>query len=345
MNPVVLAAYGFDTDATVTAYGSGLINNTWLVSSAKGKFILQRINTAVFPNPQHIAENIEMIGGYLRAHDPDAIFPHPVPTTGGRPFFDAGPDGIFRLFPFIAGSVTIDTVQSPGEAFEAARCFGKFTRMLAGFPALQLHETLPRFHDLDLRYTAFLAALEKGIPARIGRSAPLIEYLTAQQPIVTRYRQILADPGFRLRVTHHDTKISNVLFDHHGKGICVIDLDTVMPGYFISDLGDMFRTYLSPVSEEESDLDKIKIRKEFYEAIVLGYSEEMSGVLTPAEKSSFGYAGEFMIYMQALRFLTDHLLGDKYYPIRYEGHNYIRALNQATLLQRFQEQSPTKPYA
>jgi len=336
MNARILAAYGFPPNTTLTPHGSGLINHTWLVSSPNGKFILQRINMAVFPEPRLIAENIQMIGDYLRTHYPDAVFPHPVLTLGGQPFFDAGSDGCFRLFPFIGGSITIDTVQTPMEAFEAARRFGNFTRMLAGFPVRQLHETLPRFHDLDLRYSAFLTSLENGIPARIAGSAQLIDHLISQQPLVARYRQIRADPGFRLRVTHHDTKISNVLFDLHGKGICVIDLDTVMPGYFISDLGDMFRTYLSPVSEEEGDLTKISVRKEYYEAIVRGYFEEMSDVLTPAEKASIVYAGEFMIFMQALRFLTDHLNGDKYYLTRYEGHNYIRALNQATLLQRFQ---------
>jgi Ser/Thr protein kinase RdoA (MazF antagonist) len=341
MNPQILAAYDFPPETILTPHGTGLINHTWLVSSPNGKFILQRINTAVFPKPQHIAENIEMIGIYLRTHYPDAVFPHPIPTVDGQPYFDAGSDGFFRLFSFISGSVTIDTVQTTTEAFEAARRFGNFTRMLAGFPVRQLHETLPRFHDLDLRFSTFLVSIEKGIPARIAGSGQLIGYLTSQQPLVEKYRQIHADPGFRLRVTHHDTKISNVLFDHHGKGICVIDLDTVMPGYFISDLGDMFRTYLSPVSEEEGDLSKIVIRREYYEAIVRGYLEEMSEVLTSAEKASFAYAGEFMIYMQALRFLTDHLIGDKYYPTRYEGHNYTRALNQATLLQRFQAASST----
>ena len=337
----VLDTYGFPADSAVTPHGSGLINRTWVVRNGRNKFILQRINQDVFPTPALIAQNIEMVGGYLLSHFPNAVFPRPVPTTKGDTLVSTGPDGYYRLYPFIEDSVTIDVVDQPKLAFEAARQFGAFARMLAGFPAEQLHETLPHFHNLSLRYQSFREALAKGRPERLLKAGHLIGYLESQHHLVTRYEEILADPGFKRRVTHHDTKISNVLFDQHGKGICVIDLDTVMPGYFISDVGDMFRTYLSPVSEEESDTTRIRVRLEYFEAIVRGYLEEMVDVLTPAEKHSFVYAGEFMLYMQALRFITDYLLDDKYYGSKYEGHNYVRALNQATLLQRFSELSST----
>jgi Ser/Thr protein kinase RdoA (MazF antagonist) len=144
----------------------------------------------------------------------------------------------------------------------------------------------------------------------------------------------MANPEFKLRVTHHDTKISNVLFDQEGKGLCVIDLDTVMPGYFISDVGDMMRTYLSPVSEEEKELDKIVVRDEFYKAIVEGFYKEMKEELTETEKKYFFYAGTFMIYMQALRFFTDFLNDDIYYGAKYPRHNFMRAKNQLVLLEQ-----------
>ena len=252
---------------------------------------------------------------------------------------DAGSGGYYRLYPFIDSSVTIDVVHTPAEAFEAARQFGGFTRMLAGFPVARLHETLPAFHDLSLRYRDFGEALENGLPDRIHKAAQLIDYLKAQHPLVTEYGNIRSNPGFKLRVTHHDTKISNVLFNRQGKGICVIDLDTVMPGYFISDVGDMLRTYLSPVSEEEQDFSLIRIRQPYFRAIVEGYLEEMSDELTATEIDAFVYAGAFLMYMQALRFITDYIRGDVYYGSRYEGHNYIRAVNQTTLLQRYTTQS------
>lgn len=336
----VLSAYNFPKNVSVIPHGTGLINRTWLIRQGNEQYILQQLNHQVFTHPQYVAENIEMIGEYLSRHFPDVIFPRPVRSITGKTLIEID-HNYYRLYPFVANSLTIDVVHSPEQAFEAARQFGAFTRMLSDFPTASLHETLPGFHDLSLRYAAFRHALDKGLKERIAKAGELIEYLGAQHALVTRYEDILAKPSFKRRVTHHDTKISNVLFDKRGHGICVIDLDTVMPGYFISDVGDMFRTYLCPVSEEEQDLSHIHIRPEFFEAIVRGYMEEMSGILTPVEKASFVYAGEYMVYMQALRFLTDYLNGDVYYGSRYKGHNYYRAANQATLLQRFREQATT----
>ena len=336
----VLSAYGFAGNTSVTQHGPGLINRTWIVRSGKDQYILQQVNHQVFTRPEYIAANIEMVGEYLAEHYPGIIFPRPVKSTHGETLVTIG-DKYYRLYPFIENSVTIDVVHSPTQAFEAARQFGAFTQMLSDFPAQRLYETLPDFHNLSLRYHAFLDARQKGIPERIAKAEQQIDYLVSQQNLVTKYERILTNPEFKRRVTHHDTKISNVLFDKRGHGICVIDLDTVMPGYFISDVGDMFRTYLCPVTEEESDMSLIGVRLEYFEAIVQGYMEEMSDVLTTAEKDAFVYSGEFMLYMQALRFLTDYLIGDKYYGSRYEGHNFIRALNQITLLQRFQEQAPS----
>ncbi len=242
--------------------------------------------------------------------------------------------GYFRMFPFVPGSHSIDTVETPGEAYEAAIQFGKFTRLLHGIDIEKLKLTIPCFHDLTLRYQQFLLALEKGNKQRIDESASLIKSLASHVDIVTEYGYIKTDPEFKLRVTHHDTKISNVLFDKEGKGLCVIDLDTVMPGYFISDVGDMMRTYLCPVSEEESEFEKIEVRKEFYKAIVQGYYNEMKDELTETEKKYFFYSGTFMIYMQAIRFLTDYLNDDVYYGAKYPKHNFIRAKNQSVLLEQ-----------
>ncbi|MEO6583068.1 MAG: phosphotransferase, partial [Ferruginibacter sp.] len=173
-----------------------------------------------------------------------------------------------------------------------------------------------------------------GNKLRIKESADLIQILLGYKDIETTYSNLKSNSHFKLRVTHHDTKISNVLFDNQDKGICVIDLDTVMPGYFISDVGDMMRTYLCPVDEDEQDYVKIVIRPEMYQAIVKGYYEEMKNELTPTEKEYFFYAGKFMIYMQALRFLTDYLMDDVYYPVKHPRHNFVRAGNQITLLQK-----------
>ncbi|MCO6498264.1 MAG: aminoglycoside phosphotransferase family protein [Chitinophagaceae bacterium] len=331
----VLRSFGIG-GAEVHPFGTGLINSTWKVKTAEKNFILQKINTNVFKKPEDLGYNIRLIADYLAAHYPDYYFIAPLKTVSGEDLCHYE-DSWYRLAPFAEGSHSFDVVSDADHAYEAAKQFGRFTRVLSGLDASQLRVTIPDFHNLELRFNQFTNAVAMGNKERIRQSADEIEALMSQKQIVERYKEIVADPQFRLRITHHDTKISNVLFDTGRKGMCVIDLDTVMPGYFISDVGDMMRTYLSPVSEEEKDFSKIVVRKDIFDAIVKGYSEEMEGELTDREQTAFLYAGEFMIYMQALRFLTDHLQDDVYYGAKYEGHNYVRAGNQITLLLRLQE--------
>jgi Ser/Thr protein kinase RdoA (MazF antagonist) len=246
-------------------------------------------------------------------------------------------EGYFRLFPFVDGSHTIDVVSSAAQAYEAAKQFGRFTKLLNGFNCEQLRTTLPDFHNLPLRCHQFEKATAAGNAARIKEAAASIAFLQQHRSIVDASERINKNPAFKKRVTHHDTKISNVLFDENNKGLCVIDLDTVMPGYFISDVGDMLRTYLSPVSEEEKDFSKIEIREDYFKAIAEGYLQEMNDELSADEKAHFIYAGKFMIYMQALRFLTDYLNDDIYYGSKYDGQNFMRAKNQVVLLERLIE--------
>ena len=334
MPTLVLSAYGLDGRSSVETFGSGLINNTWKVIAGEQEYILQRVNHAVFKEPHDIANNISLVGDYLKRNHPEYKFVAPVVTPKGDEMIYISGQGYFRMFPFVAGSHSKDVVETAEQAYEAATQFGRFTRLLHGIDIKKLRLTIPCFHDLSLRYKQFLLAIEKGNKDRIRESDALIKSLVAHADIVTEYDNIVANPDFRLRVTHHDTKISNVLFDQKGRGICVIDLDTVMPGYFISDVGDMMRTYLSPVSEEETDFEKIRVRDDFYKAIVQGYYNEMKDELTETEKKHFFYAGEFIIYMQAIRFLTDYLNDDIYYGAKYPRHNFMRAKNQSILLEQ-----------
>ncbi|MBO9594107.1 MAG: aminoglycoside phosphotransferase family protein [Niabella sp.] len=334
----VLAGYGLTADhCSVKPFGSGLINHTWELRNGAERYILQKVNQNVFREPEAIAWNLEFINTYLEQQDGTYFFVAPVKTVSGGTMLHIADDGYYRMFPFVKGSHSIDVVEEPQQAYEAAKQFGMFTSKLSGINVAELKITLPSFHDLVLRYEQFLEALEKGNEARAAEAATVIRELKEHADIVDRFREILKNPDFKRRVTHHDTKISNVLFDDHNKGLCVIDLDTVMPGYFISDVGDMMRTYLCPVSEEEQDFSKIEVREDYYRAIVEGYLEDMQDELTAAEKSHFFYSGLFMIYMQALRFLTDHLNDDRYYGAKYEGHNFMRAQNQLTLLKRLLE--------
>ncbi len=334
----VLSAYDLDIESLkIEAFGSGLINHTWRVITPNQVYILQRINHAVFKNPEDIAANISLIANHLGELYREYLFVSPTKTAVGEEMVVLENEGYFRMFPFVEGSHSKDVVETPEQAFEAAAQFGKFTFLLRGVKVDELKTTIPQFHDLSLRYKQFQDALEKGNKERITEAAELIGIIKQNADIVAEFESIKTNSDFKLRVTHHDTKISNVLFNDIDKGLCVIDLDTVMSGYFISDVGDMMRTYLSPVSEEETDFSKIEVRNDFYKAIVRGYYNEMHNELTEAEKQYFFYTGKFMIYMQALRFLTDYLNNDVYYGEKYLKHNFNRAKNQVILLGKLLE--------
>ena len=334
----ILHAYGLQQEKlNVTTFGSGLINDTWRIKNGQKDYILQRINNSVFKHPEDVAHNIQIISQYLHRHHPEYLFVVPVKTASGEEIFFNKDKGYFRMFPFVRGSHTIDVVQSPSQAYEAARQFGKFTNLLSGFDTNQLKITIPDFHNLSLRYRQFEHSLNHGNTERIKEADESIKKIKQHFGIVQEFENIKSNSAFKLRVTHHDTKISNVLFDDNNKGLCVIDLDTVMPGYFISDVGDMLRTYLPSVSEEEKDFSTIEIREEIFKAIVEGYGQEMKIELSAQEKEHFVYAGKFLIYMQAMRFLTDYLNDDVYYGAKYPDHNFVRANNQLVLLKQLIE--------
>lgn len=318
--------------AGTVAFGNGLINSTWLVTTQNKKYILQRINENVFTEPTSIDDNINAINQFLSIYFPAYLFTAPVLSNNNKSLIKLGSNGSFRMFEFVAGSKTYTVLENPQLAYEAAKQFGRFTKLLSGFNIEQLKITLPDFHNLALRYQQYIRALETCTQERLATAKDTIDALQQHYNIVETFNVIIKNPSFKKRVTHHDTKISNVLFNENCEGICVIDLDTVMPGFFISDVGDMMRTYLSPAGEEETDYQKINVREDYFDAIVQGYLSEMQQELSMEEKQYFVYAGKFMIYMQALRFITDYLNKDIYYGANYELHNLHRAINQLTLL-------------
>lgn len=336
MFQAVLDAYGLHVEkCKIEPYGSGLINHTWKVYQEKQAYILQAVNTTVFRQPQYIAQNIRSIKEYLDQTAPKYLFVTPIKASNGDDFVIIN-DHFYRIFPFIENSRAIDFVQQPEQAYQAAKQFGQFTRMLCAFDVNKLKPTIEDFHNLPLRIAQFKKALAQAGHDKISEAKFAIAEITRHYNIEGQYAHLVDSGALHLRVVHHDTKISNVLLQAEtGVGLCVIDLDTVMPGYFISDVGDMMRTYLSKASEEERDFDKIAIRADVFAAIYKGYMEEMDQVLDPVEKQFFIYSGKFMIYMQAVRFITDFLNGDIYYKTDYSGQNLIRGLNQIDLLDKY----------
>jgi Ser/Thr protein kinase RdoA (MazF antagonist) len=337
----VLSAFGLKPDNFhATPFGSGLINHTWKVSGDSREYVLQQINKNVFKVPQDIADNLVQLESYLKQTAPNYLFAAPLPTiTGAYLAEDAG--NYYRLSQFIKNSHSVDFIGQAKQACEAAKQFGKFTRLLKDFDPAKLKYTLADFHNLTLRVEQFKTALANADNERLKTAATEITKVEANIGIAHVYAQLVNDRQIPMRVIHHDTKINNILFDDNNFGLCVIDLDTVMPGYFISDVGDMMRTYLSPANEEERDLSKVQINHDYFVAVYKGYMEEMGGTLTAAEKDLFIYSGKFMIYMQAIRFLTDFLNGDVYYQTQYAGHNLVRTQNQLTLLERYLQSEDT----
>ncbi len=336
----VLAAFGLDANQfDVAPFGSGHINKTYLAKDRNGgkSYVLQQINTHVFKRPDVIARNHRQTWEYLSREHPDYLFLQAIRTQAGEEMYCEG-DDYWRLMPYVPNTMTVDRADSPRQAWEAARQFGRFARLTAQMDVIDFELTIEHFHNLTLRMHQFDETLAGASDERKARAAGEIEAVQANAPISKKYAELTQANVLTTRLMHHDTKINNVLLrEGTFEGVCVIDLDTLMPGKILSDLGDMVRTYVCPASEDERDVSQVVVRDEYFAALVDGYVSEMRDELTTDEKDVLFYAGQCMVYMQAVRFLADYLNGDVYYAIKRSDHNLDRARNQITLLLRLNE--------
>jgi Ser/Thr protein kinase RdoA (MazF antagonist) len=331
----IFSLYGWKVNSYAPIH-QGLINSTYSIQTNKGAYILQSINHSIFKNPSAIDDNINAISSYLQKNNPSYLFTHLVPTIAGNTLLQ-WEGGYYRAFHKIEG-YALSVLDDENQVEQAAMQFAGFTSALKNFEASQLKDTLLDFHNLNLRYHQFSEAIVKGNAQRIAETKEAISFLAAHKNYVDIYNQFIHHADVKKRVTHHDTKINNVLFQKKEgveNAICVIDLDTVMAGYFISDLGDMCRTCLCKVSEEEKDLNKVVVDAARWKTLEKGYLHFMQDELSSFERDHFFYGGQFMIYMQALRFISDHLNNDIYYGAKYEGQNLVRTLNQIRLLEQY----------
>ena len=338
MNPIVNVLEQFGIDAAAFPHGNGHINNTFLVDSSP-RVILQRINTSIFKKPQEVMENIMAVTAYLRAKiaenggDPARETMTFLTTKEGLPYYQTADGDFWRACYFVEDTVCLEIAQTPEDFAEVAHAFGCFQRMLADFPADQLHETIERFHDTPNRF----AQLEEAIAAdRAGR----VVSVTAEIALCRKFQKYasliidgIADGTVPLRVTHNDTKLNNVLLDGKThKGICVIDLDTVMPGSLLYDFGDAMRTGASTGAEDEIDLNNVQFDLEKFEAFTAAFLEELGESVTARERELLPYSALIITLEQATRFLADHINGDVYYHIHRENHNLDRARTQLKLV-------------
>ena len=330
----IIQSFGLNPDSyKVQPIGTGHIHKTYKLVGNPG-YILQQVNKQVFKQPEIIASNLRLAADYLKLNFPAYPFLSVIPSSDhSEMVYD--PEGYpWRLFPYRENTITLDQVNTAREAFSAAHEFARLTRYLDKIDVTQFRETIPQFQDLTLRYKQFEMVLAQATSERREIAARLIDSCHSFYPLVTHYQDLISDGSLRLRIVHNDTKINNILFDAVSQeAVFVIDLDTLMPGYFIYDLGDMVRTFVSPVSEEENDFSKIVFRKEIYDALLKGYLSQMEVVMSEAEKSAIPFAGKMMTYIMALRFLADYLNGNVYYHITYPEQNLVRAGNQLRLLE------------
>jgi len=332
----VASGFGLQ-EARVEPLGRGLIHHTYLAEQNGRSMVLQQINTKVFADPQALIANYLAIYEHLQQQGSVKI-PAPVPTSNGGWLLYGNDNNTWRATEYIENSYTPGSTENVKAAYTTAACFGRFTKSLAGMDIRQLQVLLADFHDLAYRYQQFEDAVTNTQGMRLMRSTHVIAELRQRRHLVDFYNAIKNNPDFPLRLMHHDCKIDNILFDAHTKEvICPIDLDTIMPGKYFSDLGDMIRTMACTVDENSREWEHIDTKPEFYDAIVDGYLDGIGNELSSEEKAHIHKSGLIMTYMQTLRFVTDFLQGDAYYKTTYPEQNLNRALNQLILLEKMED--------
>jgi len=325
-------------------YGSGHINDTYCVIFDQGgtrvRYIFQRINHNVFKTPGALMENVQRVTTHLAAKacgfsDTSRRVLTLMPSRDGRAWHvDAGGNH-WRAYVFIEKARTYDSVESDKQAFQAAKAFGQFQKLLADLPSPRLHDTIPDFHHTPRRFAALEKAIASDSANRAQLAKPEIEFALRHKALCS----VLLDGNLPERVTHNDTKFNNVMLDDTtGEGICVIDLDTVMPGLALYDFGDMVRTTTSPAKEDERDLSKVKMQFPMFEALARGYLSTAAEFLTPAEKKLLPVSGKLITFEIGIRFLTDFLAGDVYFKVHREGHNLDRCRTQFKLVESIEQQ-------
>lgn len=328
----------FNIDSKIEEYGNGHINDTYLVNP--NTYILQRINTKVFTNPDELMNNIDNVTTFLRKKiadeggNPDRETLTVIHTKDGKNFYKHDGDNVFRIYKFIENTVTIEENPTSENLYSAGKCFGHFQRMLDDFPVEKLYETIKDFHNTPKRVQALKEAVSADIAGRAGAVKKEIEFALENAEFASKVTDSIADGKIPIRVTHNDTKINNILFDKATEeAVCVIDLDTVMPGSALYDFGDALRIGGSTAAEDEIDLDKVRFSREAFANFARGYCSEMLQCLTEAETELLPFSVKLMTYECGIRFLTDYLNGDTYFKIHREHHNLDRARNQFKLVE------------
>ena len=340
-----LAAYDFGGQLVgAVRYGSGHINDTFVVHTQPGedpcrRFILQRISSAAFKHPDEVMANIVGVTSFLgekikeAGGNPARETMSVWATKSGENFYTDSEGGAWRVYPFVEDTICLQKAETPELFAASARAFGKFQRMLKDYPADTLYETIPKFHDTEDRLAKLKAAVAADVMGRVKEVGPELKFVQEREADCSVALSALRDGRLPLRVTHNDTKLNNILIDREsGEGICVIDLDTVMPGLAINDFGDSIRFGANHSAEDERDLTKVNFDLELFDVYAAGFLEGAGGALTETELDYLPWGAKLMTLECGIRFLTDYLKGDHYFRIHREGQNLDRCRTQFKLV-------------
>lgn len=329
-----------DQPAEVAPFGNGHINDTLKVTTDKGedKYILQRINHLIFTNVEMLQNNIHIVTSHIRKKleaqgedDIDRKVLTFLPAKDGKFYYFDG-ESYWRVCLMIPRSQSFEEVNAEF-SYEAGKAFGNFQSMLSDLPEGALGETIPNFHNMEFRLQQFHDAVKANQADRLDEVQDLVDEIEKRAKAMCIQEELYRDGKLKKRTNHCDTKVNNILFDENGKVLCVIDLDTVMPGFVLSDIGDFIRTGANTGAEDDENLDNVNVNMEIFKAYTRGYMETAKSFLTPVEISMLPYGGRLLTYMQTVRFLTDYINGDTYYKTHKPKHNLIRTRAQFKLLQ------------
>lgn len=326
---------------SATPYGSGHINDTYMIQTDCGnRYVLQRVNHEVFKKPIDVMHNINLVTFFLREKiraeggDPSREAMTLVPAMDGKMYVQTSSEDIFRIYLMIENAVCYDVIDTPQTFFYAAQSFGRFQRMLADFPAEELRQTIPHFHDTYHYYTKLEEAVEKDSKNRCKDVQDELLFVRNRLEDTKVLNRAFQTGDLPLRVTHNDTKLNNVMFDEStDQALCVIDLDTVMPGSMLFDYGDAIRYGANTALEDEVDLSKVSLNLELFEEFTKGYLSELASSITPTELELMPFSAKLMTLECGIRFLTDYLVGDTYFKIHKPQHNLDRARTQFKLVE------------
>ncbi|MBN2013191.1 aminoglycoside phosphotransferase family protein [candidate division KSB1 bacterium] len=330
-------------------YGSGHIHDTYLIrtsSHVTNEYLLQKINHHVFNDVPNLMENIERVTGHisqkLHAEATGSKVQEcltVIQTIDSKPYYEDGDGNFWRMYLFISGSTSIDYVNKSDDAYQSGIAFGKFIRLVSDLRGERLHETIPEFHNMESRLHKFYKTVRKNPASRLSMAKKEIKFVENRAEEMLMINRLAEQGAIPERITHNDTKINNVLFDENGIELCVIDLDTVMPGLVHYDFGDAIRTVTNTGAEDEMDLEKVSMNPEYFTAFSQGFLSETKSFLTKSEIETLAFSAKMMTFIIGLRFLTDFIDGDKYYKIKRENHNLERAKVQFKLLESMVEQT------